>query len=136
MYRNQLSRLLASSLIASTLMTIGPIALGATAQDIEHLRNSSMEQRQREANQRAEEQARQVREQMRRTAEENRQRAKDLEDTMRRHEQERVEVDRKLRLEAREKEMAQEAAKRMPLKVPPAQACKDLPECASDASPH
>jgi hypothetical protein len=108
MSRTRISRLLTSSLIAATMMTMVPVSFGATAQDIEHIRNSSADQLRREADQRAEERARQAREQLRQLEEHNRQQAKDLEALMQRHEQERIEADRKIRLEAREKELEQE----------------------------
>ncbi len=59
MSRASISRVLTSSLIAAPLMAMVPVAFGATAQDIEHLRNLSVDQFRREAKQRAEEQARQ-----------------------------------------------------------------------------
>ena len=108
MSRTRISRLLTSSLIAATMMAMVPVSFGATAQDIEHIRNSSADQLRREADQRAEERARQAREQLRQLEEHNRQQAKDLEALMQRHEQERIEADRKARLEAREKELEQE----------------------------
>ena len=72
MSRYRISRVTAV-LFAATLISTVPLAFGATAQDIEHLRNGSFAQFQREASQRADEQARQNREQMRQFAEQNRQ---------------------------------------------------------------
>ena len=109
MSRMHFSRLFTSSLIAATMMAMVPVSFGATAQDIEHIRNSSADQLRREADQRAEERARQAREQLRQLEERNRQQAKDLEVLMQRHEQERIEADRKARLEAREKQLEEEA---------------------------
>lgn len=114
MSRNRISRVTAV-LFAATLISTVPLAFGATAQDIEHLRNGSFAQFQREASQRADEQARQNREQMRQFAEQNRQQMKDMEAQMHRDQQAREEADNKARLAAREKQLEEEA---MQAKVP------------------
>ncbi|UUT23496.1 hypothetical protein [Pseudomonas sp. T8] len=109
MSRNRIASLLTRSLIAATMMGIVPVSFGATAQDIEHLLHSNMDQRNQEVQQRADEEARQARERLRQLGEQNRQQAKELEERGRRLAQEREEAARKARDEAREKQLREEA---------------------------
>ena len=118
MSRTRISHLLTSSLITATVMAMVPVAFGATAQDIEHLRNLSLDQFCREANQRAEEQARQATEQFRQFEERSRQQAKDFEAYMQRNERERVAADLKARREAREKQLQEEEVRALLVEKP------------------
>ncbi|UUJ39939.1 hypothetical protein L1A22_25060 [Pseudomonas extremaustralis] len=126
--RNRIYSLFPCFLIAATMMAIVPVSFAATAQDIERLRHSNMDQMRQEAQQRADEQARQAREQMRQLEERNRQQAKDLEEWSRRQAQEREEAARKAQEEAREKQLREDAERANPDVSPAESRGAELPQ--------